>query len=339
MALVTRLGAVLLLAAAAGCTAATSAGGPGAGFAAVAAPVSGPTGGVVADVGNGRPLVTHDGLMVRRRVVIAFRTTAGADLAAVRRELDRVAAARHTPLSDISPSVLEPADLERLEPEVTVVLPAGSTPADAATLVAAAGSAPAVVAGVEDSEVVKVLVHDLRFRTATADPTRLAAAIEREGILADALGRYSTSARSGRLDVTYTGPLLSDDLVAQVRDGIARGAGTAPGAVSVLPRSSAGVGVVLGDEPAPAPVVEVAPHQGGHGHATALAATTREPRPSSPSNLWVVLALAAVGVAGAVRLGVGLVRSAEGEAEEREESEASGGSGEGGETLEPAVSS
>ena len=59
------------------------------------------------DRGNGRPEVTNDGLMVRRRVVIAIHPTPGADVDSLRKELDRAAAGRQTSLSDISPAVLE----------------------------------------------------------------------------------------------------------------------------------------------------------------------------------------------------------------------------------------
>ena len=102
----------------------------------------------------------------------------------------------------------------------------------------------------QDYLVAPVLVHDLRFTVKATDPPVMAAAIAREGILADALGDYSTSAGSGRLDITYTGPLLSDDLVEQVRRGIARGEGVQPSSVTVSPRSTTGVGVDMAKEPA-----------------------------------------------------------------------------------------
>ena len=125
----------------------------------------------------------------------------------------------------------------------------------------------------QDYLVAPVLVHDLRFTVRATNPSVMAAAIAREGILADALGDYSTSSGSGRLEITYTGPLLSDDLVELVRRGIARGEGVQPSSVTVSPRSTTGVGVDMAKEPLPAPVVEeevAAPH--GHG-AAALPAT------------------------------------------------------------------
>ena len=90
-------------------------------------------------------------------------------------------------------------------------------------MVVPVGARSAALPGVQDYEVASVLVHDLRFTVTVSDPPALAAAIAREGILTDALGSYSTSGRGGRLEITYTGPLLSDALVEVVRGGIARG--------------------------------------------------------------------------------------------------------------------
>ena len=69
------------------------------------------------DVGNDRPRVTYDGLMVRRRVVIAIHPTSGADLVFLRRKMDDAATRLHMTLSTISVSVLDPAVLENLTPE------------------------------------------------------------------------------------------------------------------------------------------------------------------------------------------------------------------------------
>ena len=306
-----RLGALLLLVGVTGCTTGSTVAGTG-----PTSSASAPSASVVAadaahaadaDMGNGRPLVTHDGLMVRRRVVIAILPAPGADVAALRHELGRAAAGRHTSVSDISPSVLDPADQEALQPDLTLVLPAGATPADAKNVVAPVGASRSTLPGVQDYEVASVLVHDLRFTVRASDPPALAAAIAREGILTDALGSYSTSGSGGTLEITYTGPLLSDALVEVVRGGIARGEGVASSSVTVGPRSTTGVGVTLAEEPAPAPVVDevAAPaRQGHHGQAPELPVTALVLQPSqrSPSALWVVTA-----VAGAVWLVVMLV--------------------------------
>ena len=95
-----------------------------------------------------------------------------------------------------------------------------------------------------------VLVHDLQFTVPASDPASLAEAIEREGILADALGNYTASLDGGTLAVGYTGPLLSDALVESVRAGMARDAGVEPGDVTLGPRSTSGEGVDLSREPA-----------------------------------------------------------------------------------------
>jgi len=288
--------ALLLTSVVAGCSAgATTTIGPGASSSASAASTPGVAAEPGTDRGDGRPQVTYDGLMVRRRVVIAILPTPGADVVSLRQELDKAAAALQTPLSDISPSVLDPAEQQRLAPDLTVVLPAGATVADAGKLIDPSKAARAAFPDVQDYLVAPVLVHDLRFTVSASNPSEMVAAIAREGILADALGDYSTSAGSGRLDITYTGPLLSDDLVEQVRRGIARGEGAEPSSVTVSPRSTAGVGVDMAKEPLPAPVVEeevAAPH--GHG-AAALPATAPVVGEPSQSSLWGV-ALVAVAV-------------------------------------------
>ncbi len=307
-----RLGALLLLATlAGGCAGATSLGaGPPPAPAARAASGGAADVGSGTEVGNGRAGVTHDGLMVRRRVAIAILPTPGADVVALRQGLDRAAAARHTALTDISPSVLDPADQEELAPDLTVVLPPGATPADAEQLIHPSGPPGPTLAGVQDYLVAPVLVHDVRFTARAKDPAALAATLAREGILADALGSYSTSSARGRLEVGYTGPLLSDDLVEAVRRGIARGEGIEPSSVTVAPRSTSGQGVDLAREPAPAPASRVDVTTPAHGHGATHAAPARVADAPSGSNLWVVLAVV-VALAAAVWLGVTLVRSGE----------------------------
>jgi hypothetical protein len=251
------------------------------------------------DVGNGRPQVTHDGLMVRRRVVIAVHSAATADLATVRTELDVAAAHRHTRLSDISASVLDPAVLERLAPDLVVALPAGTSRATAAELLAPSSpDGRRLVDAAQAYDVVPVLVHDLRFSVHTARPAALSRAIAREGILSDALGNYTTTLGSSTLAVTYTGPLLSDLLVESVRTGIARPAHVTPAAVIVSPRSTTGTGVDLAREPAPEPVVPTA--SPGHHHQAAGPPTaadgqvTAPGRPSSPTSAHAHLLVGAV---------------------------------------------
>jgi hypothetical protein len=245
------------------------------------------------DVGNNRPHVTYDGLMVRRRVVIAIHPTAGADLAFLRSEMDDAAARLHMTLTTVSTSVLDPAVLENLAPELAVAIPAGKTLADARRLIDPAPAEGRRFREVAKYDVASVLVHDLRFSAPSANPVGAANDIDREGILSDALGSYTTTIGRRELDVTYTGPLLSDDLVQSVRVGIARGAGILPSAVTVAPRSTTGVGVDMAKEPAPAPVaINVAT---AHNHGAALPAaagpSSSGPSPWAVSNVAVMVML------------------------------------------------
>ncbi|TFD14355.1 hypothetical protein E3T35_02880 [Cryobacterium sp. TMT1-2-2] len=219
------------------------------------------------DAGNDRPTVTYDGLMVRRRVVIAIHSTPDADLAALRIVLDNASNESQINLSDISPDVLDPASLEHLVPELIVALPMGGTVAEAGELVNRAYFQDPVVSGVDHYHVAEVLVHDLRFAVRATSPAALEESIAREGILSDALGNYTTTLRAGELDVTYTGPLLSDELIKSVQNGIARAAHTKLEAVTVSPRSTAGVGVDMANEPAPAPAATEAASDHNHDAA------------------------------------------------------------------------
>jgi hypothetical protein len=201
------------------------------------------------DLGNGRPTVSYDGLMVRRRVVVAVHTALDADIAGIRKRLDAAAAARGTALSAISPDVLEPAVLQQMVPEVIVALPSTATPDDGRFIVRAVTEEDTGKLGVKNFYVLPVLVHDLRFSVATASPAAVSAAVDREGIVSDALGNYSTVAQGGQLSISYTGPLLGDETVESVREGISRQAHIPAAEVSVGPRSVSGTGVDMAAEP------------------------------------------------------------------------------------------
>jgi hypothetical protein len=201
------------------------------------------------DLGNGRPVVSYDGLMVRRRVVIAVHTGPGADTAGIRKRLDTAAGAEHITLSAVSPDVLEPAVLQQMVPEVTLALPGTATADDGRTIVKAATEEDTGNLGVKNFYVLPVLVHDLRFSVAAADPAAVSAAVDREGIASDALGNYDTTAKDGQLTISYTGPLLGDDTVESVREGISRQAHVPAVGVAVGPGSEAGTGVDMAAEP------------------------------------------------------------------------------------------
>jgi hypothetical protein len=203
------------------------------------------------DVGNSRPAVSFDGLMVRRRVVIAVESANDADLAGVRRDLETAATAAGSRLESISPDVLEPALLQKMVPELIVALPSEATVDQGRAIVSkATGAADGAKAGVDNFYVLPVLVHDLRFSTAAEDPAALSAAVDQEGIVSDALGNYDTTVEDGQLRIDYTGPLLGDDIIESVRAGIARQAHTAVSAAAVGPRANTGTGVDMATEPA-----------------------------------------------------------------------------------------
>lgn len=239
------------------------------------------------DVGNDRPQVTYDGLMVRRRVVIALPRVPETDVSVVRGALERAAGRSHVVLVAVSPDVLDAVTLEELSPELVLALPPGRTVADAAAVVAAGAAAGRALPGVEGYRVATVLVHDLRFEVRSPDPQRLSRSIAREGILSDALGSYTSAPGRGQLAITYTGPLLSDELVAAVRSGIGRRAGVPPGQVVVAPRSSTGAGVDVGAEPAPPPAVAAV--SSGHDHVQALSATAASPPRASWTSAYLAL--------------------------------------------------
>ncbi len=219
------------------------------------------------DLGDDRPHVTYDGLMVRRRVVIALHSNSHADIASLRKQLGLAATRHHTRVSVVSANVLDAADLERLTPDLVVALPAGATRTDAAQLLDPAfAEGRRIAADAQEHDVVPVLVHDLRFTVGTRDPVALASAIDREGILTDALGTYSTTLGHHELEICYTGPLLSDHTVASVRQAMTRPVGNlAPPAVTVSPRSTTGTGVDMTTEPTPAPALIPAPTSHHHG--------------------------------------------------------------------------
>jgi len=216
------------------------------------------------DLGNGRPEVSYDGLMVRRRVVIAVHSEPDAELEGVRAKLDAAAAEDNIALETISPTVLEPATLQHVMPELIVALPASATLDDARAVVNLTAGEATQKLGAEHFHVLPVLVHDLKFTIETPTPEALSAAVDREGILSDDLGNYGTSAGSGQLTFSYTGPLLGDAIVESVRAGIARQAHVATSAVAVGPRSTTGTGVDMANEPPWDP--EVLEEASGHAH-------------------------------------------------------------------------
>ena len=218
------------------------------------------------DLGNDRPPVSYDGLMVRRRIVVAVHPAPDADLDKLRSALFSAAGGLGLDISPISPDVLGASVLEHTVPELIVALPGEASIDDGGKLVDAAFGHDQAFPGLEHVHVERVLVHDLRFTVSSAAAGAVGEAIAAEGILADALGNYDTSARDGVLELSYTGPLLSDKTVEAVRTGVARAAGNTADDVKVAPRSGTGTGVDMDKEPAEAATEGSGAEEPVHGH-------------------------------------------------------------------------
>ena len=231
------------------------------------------------EIGNGRPTVSFDGPLVQRRVVLAVE--ADADLPALRARLEQRASASHLALTDISPDVLPAGVLEQGVPQLTVLLSAGATRDEARALLASDGPE-----SIDSYFVLSVLVHDLRFVVDSADPTALADAVAREGILSDDLGNYGSAIGANTLEVSYLGALLGDDVVADVRGGMARSAGITADQVRVAAGTPGGAGVDMAAEPEPAAVV-IADSDASHGHDGSVSATAAT-SPGPAVNAWSV---------------------------------------------------
>ena len=261
----TAVPAAFLLLALAGCTGTPAgSGGHHSGTAVAGTEASGHSIEAGQDLGNGRPVVSYDGLMVRRRVVIAVHSGAEANLGGIRTKLEAGATAHSMHLDPIPPTVLEPAVLQHTMPELIVALPPEATLDNAQAVADEATADGAEALGVEHFHVLQVLVHDLQFAIRTADPAHLSAEVDREGILADYLGNYQTASGVGELSFSYTGPLLGDDVVESVRSAIARPEHSTAEAITVSPRSSEGSGVDMETEPPWGP--EVLDETDSHTH-------------------------------------------------------------------------
>ncbi len=220
---------------------------------------------LVSDLGNERPEVSYDGLMVRRRVAVAFHLDRDADAAAVGRQAHAAARGLGWRVRDVPPGVLDAVLLEHLVPEVVLLFPQGATTIDADRVLESRR-----IAGVDHTHTVQVLVHDLRLSVPTSRPRAVLRAVDLEGVLTDVMGRYGSTVgddHAAALDVLYTGPLLTDRSVEDAAGSLARAAGLPATAVTVSPRSDRGPGVDMSREPRPAPVPEIT-HDSGTGEGT-----------------------------------------------------------------------
>ncbi len=240
------LAVVLLIA---GCS---SAAGPPATY----RPSEAPAVATVSDVGNERPDVSYDGLMVRRRVAVAFHLHRDASASVVRRAVHRAADETGWDVRDVPPGVLDATLLEHLVPEVVILFPQNATTIDADRVLRSES-----IRSVDHTHTEEVLVHDLRISARTERPRAARRAVDREGILTDLFGRYATSLRPHGIDVLYTGPLLGNELVEDAVETVRRAAGSA---ASVGPRTDRGAGVDMSKEPRPDPVPEVIPTHSSH---------------------------------------------------------------------------
>ena len=227
------------------------------------------------DLGNDRPPVSYDGLMVRRRIVVAVHPGPDADLGKLRAALVSAAGGLGLAISPISPDVLGASVLEHTVPELIVALPEDATIDVGGKLVDLAFGHDQGFPGLEHVHVEKVLVHDLRFTVRSSAAGDLGEAIAVEGILADALGNYDALAGDDVLELSYTGPLLSDKTVEAVRAGVARAAGNTADDVKVAPRSGTGTGVEMDMEPAEAAAAR------GRGARTRSLSRAPVPKPTA----------------------------------------------------------
>jgi hypothetical protein len=183
------------------------------------------------DAGDRQATTTYDGPMVRRRVAIALHVAEGADQNLIRRQLRSVAAREKVgPLSEASFAVFSEDMLTYLVPEMTMVLPEGTTTEDGEVMMRDHS-----FTGVTFHLVQPVLVHDLTFAViphgVTPDQARTREDVE--GVLSDSLNHYTTTVQRSGLTVRYLGAIISDRQVQVVREAMARAAGVTAAQVAV----------------------------------------------------------------------------------------------------------
>ncbi|MEV6298539.1 hypothetical protein AB0M02_03940 [Actinoplanes sp. NPDC051861] len=195
------------------------------------------------DAGDELATTTYDGPMVRKRTAIAIHPAAGADRAAIARDL-RAAAERENvgELSDATFAVFSGAMLEYLVPELTLVLPEGVSARHGEAFMRDFRPDSVGFYVVEP-----VLMHDLTFCVLPAPgvtPSAVAEHAEAEGVLADSLNRYETTLQPAGLTIHYLGAVLSDRQIEAVRASLGRAAGISADRV-LVEASQPGPGVDL----------------------------------------------------------------------------------------------
>jgi HAMP domain-containing protein len=186
------------------------------------------------DAGDKQATTTFDGPMVRRRAAIGIHPVKGADRTKITAELTAMArTAKIGPLEPSTFAVFSSSMLEFLVPEMTLVAPEGVSVESAEAMMR--DHQPADVAFYL---VQPVLVHDVTFAVIPAagvDPASAAAIEDREGILTDDLGKYTTSVQRTGVTVRYFGAILSDAAMEAVCDAMARAAKVPDAQVQISP--------------------------------------------------------------------------------------------------------
>ncbi len=183
------------------------------------------------DAGDKQATTSYDGPMVRRRVAIALHVAKGADPARIKREMRRAADQEKVgPLTDATFAVFSADMLNYLVPEMTVVLPEGTTTEDGEVLMR-----DHAFTGVTFYLVQNVLMHDLTFAVIPhgVTPEQAQAGEDAEGVLSDSLNHYTTVLQRSGLTVRYLGAIISDSEVQAVREAMARAADVTPAQVAV----------------------------------------------------------------------------------------------------------
>ncbi|GAA2551959.1 hypothetical protein GCM10010435_22680 [Winogradskya consettensis] len=210
------------------------------------------------DAGDARATTSFDGPLVHRRAAVAIHPVTGADPRHVARELRSAATGAGVgALTESTFAVFSAELLGYLVPELTVVLPEGTTVVEAEAFMRDHRPADVGFYVVEP-----VLVHDLTFAVVPAAgvaPAAVRDAEDREGVLSDSLNHYETTVQAAGLTVRYFGAILSDGQVLAVREAMARAAHVTPERVGVE-AGEPGPGVDLGTG---TPDPGAAPHRHG----------------------------------------------------------------------------
>jgi hypothetical protein len=189
------------------------------------------------DAGDELATTTYKGPMIRYRVAIAVHvldnTNTGLDTKLTHTKQQMIAnapAEQIGALTEANFAVFSPTLLNYLVPNLTMVLPEGATLQDGERLMRN-HSYPYVGFYFVDS----VQVHDIAFTVSTPHPRQTSAYVDREGVLTDSLGKYTTTMQPHSVTFSYFGAVLSDSQILSDRAAVARAAAVSSNAVTVYP--------------------------------------------------------------------------------------------------------